>query len=249
MFDYSCISLIGDNELNEDKIEVFDLGNASGYVLADGLGGHGRGEVASAVVADYIKRFLKNAINIDRGIIKQSIIGAHEQLNIIRENSNQPKSMKTTVVVLILTEKTAYCGYVGDSRLYAFNHGRIFYRTKDHSVPQMLVEMGQLSEKEIRTSPDRNRLLRAVGMQDAEIKVDVAIVPKSIKKGVSFLLCSDGFWEYIYEREMEKCCFFSRTSEIWLEKMTKIVQANGKNKKMDNYSAIAIKCRQVGRKQ
>lgn len=113
----------------------------------------------------------------------------------------------------------------------------------------MLVEMGQLSEKEIRTSPDRNRLLRAVGMQDAEIKVDVATVPKSIKKGVSFLLCSDGFWEYIYEREMEKCCFFSRTSEIWLEKMTKIVQANGKNKKMDNYSAIAIKCRQVGRKQ
>ena len=249
MFDYSCISLIGDNELNEDKIEVLDLGNASGFVLADGLGGHGRGEVASAVVADYIKRFLKIAINIDRGIIKQSIIGAHEQLNIIRENSNQPKSMKTTVVVLILTEKTAYCGYVGDSRLYAFNHGRIFYRTKDHSVPQMLVEMGQLSEKEIRTSPDRNRLLRAVGMQDAEIKVDVATVPKSIKKGVSFLLCSDGFWEYIYEREMEKCCFFSRTSEIWLEKMTKIVQANRKNKKMDNYSAIAIKCRQVGRKQ
>lgn len=242
MYDYSCFSLCGDNEHNEDKIEIFAGNGFQGFILADGLGGHGKGEVASAAAVDYVKSFLLNAVYIDRNIIRQSILGAQDHLRQLKKNNYGNRGMKTTIVVLVLTEKVAYCGHVGDSRMYAFKHGKIIFQTKDHSVPQMMVDLGKLSAKDIRKSPDRNRLLRALGSDEEPFKVDVEIVPSQIK-GTSFLLCSDGFWEYITDSRMNISNMFSSNSAAWLDKMKKNVEAKGKKYKMDNYSAIAVKCR------
>lgn len=243
MLDYSCISLNGDSDTNEDRIGIFSTESMQCFVLADGLGGHGSGELASTVAVDYIKNYLLNAIYVDRNIIKQSIIGAHNQIKDIQQKNHIIGGMKTTVVLLVITPDSAYCAHVGDSRLYAFRHGKISFLTKDHSVPQMLVDFGKLSLKEIRNSPDRNRLLRAVGMSEDIVKVDVSVIPSGCKKGTSYLLCSDGFWEYISESEMVLDCLFSSKSETWLKKMERTVEKRGRGQKMDNYSAITVKCK------
>ena len=92
-------------------------------------------------------------------------------------------------------------GHVGDSRLYYFKNGRIVKRTLDHSVPQMLVAAGEIDEKEIRHHPDRNRLVRVMGMEWDEPKYQVS-EPMPEEPGQAFLLCSDGFWENIEEEQI-----------------------------------------------
>lgn len=150
------------------------------------------------------------------------------------------EDMMTTLVVLLVDDNQVSWGHVGDSRLYHFSDGKIVERTKDHSVCQVLAATGEIDESEIRHHQDRNRLLRAVGMHDQTgILNSVQTIEKNENRH-QFLLCSDGFWEYIDEKHMEKTLKRAKTAEDWLGKMTKVVKKNGKNENMDNYSAIAV---------
>ena len=111
--------------------------------------------------------------------------------------------------------------------------------TLDHSVPQMLVQIGEIEESEIRHHPDRNRLLRTLGTEWNTMKYELAS-EKTIEKNMSFLLCSDGFWEPIDEAKMEQIFQESQSSEEWLNAMVREVEKNGKNTDADNHSAIAV---------
>ena len=113
------------------------------------------------------------------------------------------------------------------------------FRTLDHSVPQMLVKSGEIKESEIRNHPDRNRLLRALGLETDRQLYELQ-EPYPLRKCQAFLLCSDGFWELIEE---EKMCSFLKKAESadeWLRLMNEEVQKNGAGKNMDNNSAIAV---------
>ncbi len=103
----------------------------------------------------------------------------------------------------------------------------------------MLVAVGEIKEKEIRHHPDRNRLLRVLGVEVEELKHQVS-EPINREGRQAFLLCSDGFWELIEEKKMEATYKKASTPEEWLQEMQKIVMKNGKNTNMDNYSAIAV---------
>lgn len=242
MIDYSYLSFQGDYDVNEDNIGIVDLPQRKCFILADGLGGHGNGEVASAAAVDYAKYILTHCKYIDRNVLTDCFIGAHNQLKAIQEKEHLVRAAKTTMVVLAIENGAAYWGHVGDSRLYAFSRLRITSQTKDHSVPQMMVAMGEIKEKDIRGNPDRNRLLRALGMDGDAPKVEIH-PPVQAKSGSGFLLCSDGFWEWIKENNMEHCYRMTSSAGSWLEKMAKTVQENGQNGKMDNFSAITVKIR------
>ena len=112
--------------------------------------------------------------------------------------------MKTTVVMLCVSGNNAYWTHVGDSRLYFFRKGKLVLHTKDHSIPQMLVAAGEIKEKNIRRHPDRNKLLRVMGTDWEEPQYAVSD-PIELQEGDAFLLCSDGFWENIVEKQMQKC--------------------------------------------
>ena len=112
-------------------------------------------------------------------------------------------------------------------------------RTLDHSVPQMLVLGGQIKESEIRHHKDRNRVLRVLGTPWEGEAYSLAD-PIEKTGDQAFILCSDGFWELITEKEMEKTLKQSYSVAQWLEKMEKIVQKHGEGKDMDNYSAICV---------
>ena len=147
--------------------------------------------------------------------------------------------MKTTLAALLIGKKDVQCGHIGDSRVYWFSHKKLMGRTLDHSVPQMLVNIGEIDEDEIRNHPDRNRLLRVMGTEweTPQYQYSEKI---SLKKGQAFLLCSDGFWELITEKMMIRFLRRADSVDEWLDTMMDYVEEKGKEKNMDNYSAIAV---------
>jgi serine/threonine protein phosphatase PrpC len=130
-------------------------------------------------------------------------------------------------------------GHIGDSRLYHFSHGRLKGRTLDHSVPQMLVATGEIREKDIRHHEDRNRLIRVMGIEWASPRYELGTAVK-VSAGDAFLLCSDGFWEWIEEKEMQKLLKKSSTPVAWLEAMQEVTECHSAGTNRDNYSAIAV---------
>ena len=236
--DYSLISNVGNRDINEDAVAFAEKFGRKCFVLCDGLGGHGKGDLASKYVTEFIKCSFEEYGN-DKDFLEKAILQC--QLGLLEEQKrlNATEEMKTTVVVLIVDENVYQYAHVGDSRLYVFRNNRILERTIDHSVPQMLALAGDIKESGIRKHPDRNRLLRVLGIEWDAPKYDVSEC-KELRDGDSFLLCSDGFWELILERKMCKYLKRNENSESWLAEMLELVQENGKKVNMDNYSAIAI---------
>lgn len=241
--DYACFSDKGDRSHNEDYLGDAAFADNRVFILADGLGGHGKGEVASKLVVENVQSMLNENNLKDEKFLDNCFITSQELLLDEQEKTNDSGKMKTTMVVLLLNETTAKYGHIGDSRLYRIENNKITGRTLDHSVPQMLVMSGEIKEKDIRHHEDRNRLLRAMGTDwdAASPRYQIAEESITLKPGLAFLLCSDGFWEWITEKEMEKCLKKGKTAEDALFMMLEKVRKAGKNKNMDNYTAMLIR--------
>lgn len=231
---YSCLSKNGGRDINEDYLDVSIMPERLAFILCDGLGGHGNGDIAS----QFVTETLKNSLERSEGL-ENSILTAQKGLLQLQRENNAINSMKTTLTCLTLEKDTAKFGYVGDSRIYCFDKGKYRLRSQDHSVPQMLVARGLIQETEIRFHEDRSKLLRVMGTEwDAPKYQIVDDIPLS--SHLSFLLCSDGFWELIDEKQMVKTLKKSESPQQWLEDMEAIILQNGQNTDMDNYSAIAV---------
>lgn len=237
---YAMLSEQGNRPINEDYVgyNVNSDKVAGCFVLCDGLGGHGHGEVASKLVTETILARYCNG-GSETEFISNAMKEGQEKLLTLQKEQHAKSEMKTTVVVLKISEREIQWSHIGDSRLYYFEKGKLIQRTKDHSVPQMLVAAGEIKEKEIRHHPDRNRLLRVVGTEwSGHQTIEITTIEKKCRQ--AFLLCSDGFWELIEEKYMQKYLKKAKTPEAWLELMSKMVLKNGQGKEMDNYSAIAV---------
>lgn len=238
MVRYKSISRIGSRTINEDCVGMFQKQEEYGFFLADGLGGHGKGDVASQeAVKQAILEFEAGGSTEDT--MKNIFEQAQKKLLEIQTKEQNKYGMKTTLAALLIGEKDVRCGHIGDSRVYWFWHKRLKGKTLDHSVPQMLVNIGEIEEDEIRNHPDRNRLLRVMGTEweTPQYQYSEKI---SLKKGQAFLLCSDGFWELITEKMMVRFLRRADSVEEWLDTMAAYVEEQGKEKNMDNYSAIAV---------
>ncbi|MBC9784326.1 serine/threonine-protein phosphatase [Heliobacterium chlorum] len=130
------------------------------------------------------------------------------------------------------------CGHIGDSRLYYFRDGKIVFITKDHSVSQAMADAGYISHEEIRFHEDRNRVLRSLGQKES-IRPDIVRIPGPYRPGDAFLLCTDGFWEHVWEREMEIDLSKAETPDAWLELMEIRIMERAPEDH-DNYSAISV---------
>ena len=237
MYEYAMKSERGQRTYNEDRIRMYDNGSEQLFVLADGLGGMGNGELAAdTAVRSVCGRFLWDQ---DEDFLPRAMETAQNAVNYKKKQLPEAAGMSSTLSLLYLTEKYAQWAHVGDSRVYMFRRGRVLFQTKDHSVPQMLVDMGEIPTKEIRHHPDSNRLLRTLGWEWPDQGYTLSQAVK-LMSGDTFLLCSDGFWEEILEKEMLRELKRAETAIQWLKKMQKIVETNGKNKDMDNYSAICV---------
>ena len=239
MVEYSEYTNIGNRNLNEDTIASFKIdGEQHGFIVCDGLGGHGMGDVASKCVKDVFEDCFSKTESLD-SFLPYAFTAAQDILLQEQIEHNAQKKMKTTAAALAVDSQYAYIGHVGDSRVYVFNRNRVKCRTIDHSIPQMMVLARQIKESEIRYHPERNIVLRVMGVPWDEPKFEL-MEPIPLKKCQAFLLCTDGFWELIDEKQMSACLKNSKSPKEWLQSMADIVQENGKDIEMDNNSAIAV---------
>ena len=225
---YSCK---GGRKNNEDYVYICKNKTKLSVAVADGLGGHKCGEIASKLAAEA-------AINALR---KRTLNSSNTQMAINFANSeiykyNKTNNMKSTIALISTDGKNTLLATVGDSRIYHFRDKKIIFQSKDHSVSQMAVTLGEITADEIRGHCDRNKLIRALGDSNT-IKAD--ITETKIMEGDYFLLCSDGFWENISENEMSLTLNKSDSAKSWIIKMRKIAEKR-MNSDCDNHTAVAI---------
>lgn len=204
----------GGRPYNEDSCRAVSGLTELCLVVADGLGGHGGGELASSAATEKI------CLTWNGQADKLRLVERIQEANkAVLELQTPACAMKTTVVALELEKQNAVWAHVGDSRLYHFHNGKIVTQTRDHSVAQMSVMLGDITPDQIRFHPDRSRVLRALGQKDA-LKVDCK--EAQLEKGKhAFLLCTDGFWEYVLENEMEEELGKAENPDEWLSLMRK----------------------------
>jgi len=224
----------GGREYNEDSVRCSERDGVCAVVVADGLGGHGGGQIASSVAADCIVGAFMQDPKLEADHLRSIFEKANKEVLAAQTASQK---MKSTGVALFANGGNVMWAHAGDSRLYYFKGGALTAYTLDHSVSQMAVFSGEITRDQIRHHSDRNRVLRAFG-GDETIKTEVSQLC-AIDEGSAFLLCTDGYWEYVLESEMEAELAKSKTPRDWVESMNKLLAARVPNNN-DNFSAAAV---------
>lgn len=234
-FSTAQLSDCGGREKNDDAICIRQSAEGLCIFVGDGLGGYNGGELASHAAADAIMECFAN-----RGMFtEQEMLLAAKLADFqVKELQKKQKGqMKTTMVVLTLSGQKARWMHVGDTRLYHFRDGSLVEQTMDHSVSQVAVLMGEIRQEEIRFHEDRNRVLRALGSENSKPDISEQVTLSGGRE--AFLLCTDGFWEYVLEEEMEAALKAAETPADWLKRLEQHLKRRI-TKENDNYSAAAV---------
>ena len=195
---------IGARPMNQDRIGHWSTSAATVLGVADGLGGHLHGEVAAQIAIDLLgATFRREAMPrlADPGEFLARVMGsAHVALLDKAVEMRLPETPRTCLVACVVQDGQAHWTHVGDGRLYHIRQGRILARTRDHTLVQKLVDMGRMREEAVATHPERNRLLQCIGGYDVPRPDPVSSA--RLEKGDVLLLCSDGFWGPLTQRQM-----------------------------------------------
>ena len=236
--DYAILNCSGNRDYNEDALQIQEKKNQILFALADGLGGMGGGAIASSLAISSVMELFSRGDG--EFSLEEAMETAREAVVMGQQTHPEAQKMSSTLVLLCIRDRIASWIHIGDSRLYMFRKGYLYAVTEDHSVPQMLVKMGEIMPEQIRHHKDRNRLLRTLGWEQEEGK-ELQESRVTIEDGDAFLLCSDGFWEEISEKEMASSLLSTENAQSWLQAMQNVVETNGRNTNMDNYSAICVR--------
>lgn len=229
---------------NEDAyLTVPEIGLA---VLADGMGGHLAGEVASGIAVDVIRRNLIAAfaagaaaseeLSLEAESIKSAIELANQAINETSAARPECAGMGATVVAAVFHEDRICVAHVGDSRLYRLRAGQLEQVTEDHSMIQELLKRGFITPEEARVSTNKNVVTRALGV-DVAVQVDVAEQP--VNEGDVYLLCSDGLSDVLTTDSMQ-AILLAHGDDLDTALTELIAQANAGGGP-DNVSAILVR--------
>ena len=233
-FEISYISEQGGRPVNEDSAVIEHSDENILLSIADGLGAHGGGDIASKIATNIVKeeymKITKPKAKIIHNIF-QSVDDA-----IVAEQTDELK-MKTTLACVLCRYKWIYAAHLGDTRIYTFKNDKETYLTVDHSVAYEEVMKNHGTLDDIRKNPNRHILKAALGV--GKIRPPDMFRQK-IRDKLSILICSDGFWEYVNEDEMLEALTNTTTAHDWLEAMLKC-HSEKADTFNDNYSAICLR--------
>lgn len=237
------LTLTGDREINQDFMAHIVNDSYALFVVADGLGGHHAGEKASRFFCQGLLRFADTyGKQVQRSPVDTFSIWIAAAINEMKRLFAFDKSgndAHTTCAILYMDEQRVLTAHCGDSRIYRMNPQQILWRTRDHSIPQQLVNEGKITEQEMALHPEQNQLTRSINILKAQ-EVEINLYP-AMKKGETFMLCSDGFWEYVKQPEfLQLAQSASGKDELGKLAQLAIFRAHGKS---DNVTAQWIRRR------
>jgi PPM family protein phosphatase len=215
---------------NEDCGGIF-LNKDGDYlaVVADGMGGHRAGDVASRMTITYLKKAWEETTNISSPQIAEQWLTQHvakinEELFEHALNHDECQGMGTTIVSAICTKQFVTVGHIGDSRCYVFNAHGFQQITEDHSLVNELVKTGQISKEDAEYHPRKNVLLRALG---TEMRVKMDIQSLVLEENDILLLCSDGLSNKVSEQAMIDILTSEQSIEIKAQMLIDLANEHG----------------------
>lgn len=230
-------------EINEDSYNILPGNQEAPYVfiVADGMGGHNCGEIASRVAVEYISDyFAQNAGSYidaeDSGPALKKLVEAANQ-EVWQKSLETPETngMGTTLTMAVIAGKTVTIAHVGDSRLYLARSGDMRKVTEDHSYIEELVRKGSLTREEAENHPGKNIITRAIGSSP---ELDVDILSLTMETDDIMVLCTDGLTNMVCEDEIHETAG-SNTPEAACEQLIEAAKRHGGE---DNITVIIIKC-------
>lgn len=237
---------------NEDNFQLVPEVNL--FIVADGMGGHSSGEIASAIAVEEIAEFYRmtdrdeeatwpfkmdRARDYDENRIATAIKLSNHRIFEQASNDAKYKGMGTTIVTTYFKGGIAYVGHVGDSRVYRYRGGKLTQITEDHSLLNDYIRAKKLTPEEIENFPHKNVIVRALGMKNS---VTVDVLQEQPQDGDIYLLCSDGLSGMITDEQMEAILKESEADlNVASERLIEAANANGGQ---DNVTVVLARYRE-----
>jgi protein phosphatase len=232
----------GDRQVNQDYMTHLIKDDYALFVVADGLGGYSDGEKASRyfcqsllkLAESYSKRMSQNPLSTFAAWVDAAI----DEMKTLFQGDDVANKAYTTCVCLYIDKHRVVTAHCGDSRIYRMNPEQILWRTEDHSIPQQLLSAGKITEQEMGVHPEQNQLTRSINVLKKH-QPEIREYPV-MQKGETFLLCTDGFWEYAKQSELVKLAQ-STSGKVALGKLAQltVLRAQGRS---DNVTVQWVRC-------
>ncbi len=226
---------------NEDSIypspEAVNT-NQKLFLVCDGVGGSEKGEIASSLACDFFQTYFSTFLeegDPSSAFIKKALQYTEARFDDYISEHPEAKGMGTTLTMLYTGNSGITLAHIGDSRIYQFRKGEIVYRTKDHSIVNSLIELGQITEEEATNHPQRNVILRAIQGTAQPTEADIVLID-DIQPGDYFFMCTDGVLENFTDQTL--AITFKRPLASEIIKDTMMESCNGKTR--DNFSFYII---------
>lgn len=228
--------------VNQDSFFFSDLKELPLFVVADGMGGHNAGEIASNMAIETIKEILNKhydmLCNKEMEIpkfINTALDEANKKIHRMSTTNHSLEGMGTTITLGIIEDKELFIGHIGDSRAYLYRNNQLIQVTQDHSLVAELVRNGTISYEEAQKHPQKNIITRALGTQE-DVKVD--ILSRQIEANDIILLCTDGLTNMVSEDKIKNILANSKD----LQKSSEILVTTANELGgFDNTTAMIIK--------
>ncbi|MTI67594.1 MAG: Stp1/IreP family PP2C-type Ser/Thr phosphatase [Firmicutes bacterium] len=229
-------------DINQDSYFCSNIEALPLFAVADGMGGHNAGEIASSLAIDIIKKYLyDNKEDLINGLIttpkfiNDSLNKANEAILAHSLNNEKCNGMGTTITMVYLTKEEIFVGHVGDSRAYLLREKSLKQLTHDHSLVAELVRNGSITEEEAINHPQKNIITRALGT-DKDLKVD--ILSREIKEDDIIMLCTDGLTNMVSDKEITEIILKNKNIEKASKALTTTANRLGGS---DNTTVMLIK--------
>ena len=223
-------------QLNEDRFFTDPSANGGIWVVADGMGGHDAGEVASSVIVDRMSTIgVPSSATDQHARVVDRLVRANEELQDYSRRRDGA-TVGSTFVALLVYDGEYRCLWLGDSRLYQIRKGQLRQISKDHSEVAELIERGLMTPEEASSSPRRNVITRAVGVQS---KIEADVNYGRIENGDSYVLCSDGLTAHCSDEDILDAVRGRRAQEASQLLIDQALARGG----TDNVTVVIVQCR------
>jgi len=233
-------SQIGGRKVNQDRLAYSYSKDSLLMVIADGMGGHARGEIAAEIAVNTVNnRFqaeMRNVIRRPKEFLESAIHAAHRAIVAFADKHDMLECPRTTIVAVILQNGRAQWAHVGDSRLYFFRAGRLAIATQDHSRVQQMIDAGIITPEQAAVHPDRNKIYNCVG----------GVLPPTVthseewtlQVGDSIWISTDGFWGPLHSTHISERLVHEDILELVPKLMEEAERKAGPES--DNLSVVAL---------